>query len=381
MSKWTKETALEHLAENYEKPGNEISLLGPLKLYKYYNRALTLNEIREFLSKSNTYTLFRENRKRARQYNPYIVYTARSVLESDLVDMYESLKAYNDDIRYIVSYIDVFTKACWCKGIKTKDADTMVTTFNELYEDIKRGGNVRKIVTDLGREFKNKKYIENLEKKGITLAHSQSLLHGAHVEKFQRFLQSALNKYMLQNSTKRWITALDDVVFTYMNSFHRSISMKPSQAEDPANHWILADRMERRLASIPQRKPTLKVNQFVRISSEPTKWKRSYQVQAIEEVFQVAEVITDGYKVPLYSIKEIDTGLHIQGHFYSHELIPVHEDMTFNVKKVLKRGPTHSLVNFEHLNSTVTMRIPNNTIAKENYHKPLLQFLQNKNHE
>ena len=378
MSHWTRETALQDLAENYTKAGSPIGFQGPLKIFKYYNGSLKLKDIKDFLSKSNTYTLFRENRKRARQYNPYVVYAPRAVLESDLVDMYESLKSFNDDVRYIVTYIDVFTKAVWSRGIKTKDGDTMVEVFNELHDDIKKGGKVRKIVSDLGREFTGKKYKENLQEKGIALVHPQSLLKGPHIERFQRWLQTALNKYMLQNSTKRWITALDDVIFTYMNSHHRSISMSPREAEDPGNHWILTQQMERRLAKIPTSKPVYKKSQFVRISTEPSKFKRSYQVQAVKEVFQIADVLTEGYKVPLYKLKELGPeGQILVGKWYAHELIPCSSSMTFDVKKVLRRGPTHSLVNFEHLNSTVTMRVPNDTIAKENFHKPLEQFVQN----
>ena len=379
MNEWTREEAMQDLAENYSKPGTDITFQGPLKIYKKYDGVIPYEQIKQFLAESNTYTLFRENRKRAKQYNPYIVYAARSVLESDLVDMYESLKLYNDDFRYIVTYIDVFTKAVWCRGIKTKDGDTMVKTFNELYEDIRQRGEVKKLVTDLGKEFVGKKYKDNLSSKGIKLVHPQTLLKGPHCERFQRWLQTALNKYMLQNSTKRWVDALDDVVFTYMNSHHRSIDMSPREAEDPGNHWILADRLERRLAKIPIARARYKQFQFVRISTEPSKFKRSYNIQAIKEVFQIADVLTDGYKIPLYLLKELGpSGELLVGKWYGHELIPVSSSMTFSVKKVLKRGATHSLVNFEHLNNTVTLQVPNDTIAKENFHKPLEQFVQNK---
>lgn len=72
--------------------------------------------------------------------------------QADLVDMRE-YSADNDNVRYLLTCIDVFSKYAWVRCLETKTGQAVAEAFG----DILREGRVpEKLQTDLGKEFYNK---------------------------------------------------------------------------------------------------------------------------------------------------------------------------------------------------------------------------------
>jgi len=63
-------------------------------------------DIKAWLLQQDAYTLHRPVRKRFAR-NPYTVNNRNDVWESDLVDV-QGLAKYNDDVKYLLTVIDVF---------------------------------------------------------------------------------------------------------------------------------------------------------------------------------------------------------------------------------------------------------------------------------
>ena len=91
------------------------------------------------------------------------------------------------------------------------------------------------IYSDDGNEFKGecKKYIES---KGIQTFISRTKVKAAIVERFNRTLKEKMYRYFDHQKVvktnlhaKRWRDVLDEFIESYKNSFHRSISMKPTE--------------------------------------------------------------------------------------------------------------------------------------------------------
>jgi len=81
-SKWTAESALKHLEENYTKLGSGVAFSGITAIYNFYDRKLNKKRINDFLKTQNVYTLFKNPRLRAYRdngYNKYFVRTLREV--------------------------------------------------------------------------------------------------------------------------------------------------------------------------------------------------------------------------------------------------------------------------------------------------------------
>jgi len=108
---------------------------------------------RAWLEKQDAYTLHRSVRKRFAR-NPYTVYNVMDVWECDLIDVQACAK-YNDNYRYILSVIDVFSKYLHLIPIKTKSGPSVASAFRSIFDDPKYSTGCRPIWvrTDKGKEF------------------------------------------------------------------------------------------------------------------------------------------------------------------------------------------------------------------------------------
>ena len=77
----------------------------------------------------------------------------------------ESLSLKNKNVKYLLSVIDFFTKYTWVKLLKDKKGNTVLNAFIELVNDSNR--KLKKIWSDQGREFCNKRMKEWLDNKDI----------------------------------------------------------------------------------------------------------------------------------------------------------------------------------------------------------------------
>jgi len=76
-----------------------------------------------WLEKQDAYTLHRLVRKRFAR-NPYTVTNVMDVLECDLLDV-QAYAKYNDNYRYILSVIDIFSKYLHMIILKTKSGPSV----------------------------------------------------------------------------------------------------------------------------------------------------------------------------------------------------------------------------------------------------------------
>ena len=111
--------------------------------------------IEEFLSGQDAYTLHRPARKafpRNRVFAPRGLYQ----FQADLCDM-TSLSKHNDNMKFLLTVIDVFTKKAFVRALKNKTALEVTRAFTSVLEE---AGTPLKIQTDRGREFFNKHLLE-----------------------------------------------------------------------------------------------------------------------------------------------------------------------------------------------------------------------------
>ena len=155
--------------------------------------------------------------------------------------------------------------------------------------------------------------------------------------------------------------------------------MTPFEAMDPANHWILNQQLERKFSANLPTVPKFKANDYVRISvDKKNKFHRAYSIQASNEVFQIHKVHSKGLRFPVYSIKSVGnsnfTPEVLFSRWYDFELVKINKDCDFKVRSVVHRGNRNSVVNFENLQDTIEMTIPNRVLAKKKTFRPLEQF-------
>jgi len=88
---------------------------------------------RAWLEEQDAYTLHRPVRKRFAR-NPCTVTDVGDVWEYDLLDVQFYAK-YNDNFKYILSAIDVFSKYLYLIPVKTKSGPAVTAAFRSIFKD------------------------------------------------------------------------------------------------------------------------------------------------------------------------------------------------------------------------------------------------------
>jgi len=86
-----------------------------------------------WLEEQDAYTLHRPVWKRFAR-NPYTVTNVMDVWECDLLDV-QSYAKYNDNFRYILLVIDVFSKFLYLIPVKTKSGPAVTAAFRSIFDD------------------------------------------------------------------------------------------------------------------------------------------------------------------------------------------------------------------------------------------------------
>jgi transposase InsO family protein len=102
--------------------------------------------------------------------NPYTVTHINDVWESGLVDV-QGLAKYNDDVKYLLTVIDVISKFLHIIQLKSKTGKAVTTAFQFILKDPKYLKPIRRrpvwVRTDRGKEFLNRSFQDMLKREGI----------------------------------------------------------------------------------------------------------------------------------------------------------------------------------------------------------------------
>ena len=316
------------IIENYKNPQHPTSFGGINKLQKFYGISQT--EARKILSGISSYTLHREGKKPHKR-NPFFVYVLRQQIQMDLIEV-GNIAAGNDGIRYILTAIDIFSKFLVCVPMKRKTAAEslravriMVNSFNPKPEAI---------MSDNGQEFMNASVQNYLRDQGIKHFTPENDLKCVVVERVNKTIQRRIYQYRTDRNIERYIDALPQLVAGYNNTEHRSIGMKPKDAEKPENHLKVRDSLNRHYFSISPKSPTLKVGDVVRLKTIGL-FHRSYFEQNTSELWEIVEVDTE-MPIPRYYVKSLENLERLKAAFYSNELTLVDVDR-FPIETILRR--------------------------------------------
>ena len=134
---WTKDSALIDLKKQWTSVGKPLAFSGQNAIYRYYDGALTLDDIRTFLSEQYVYTTYKET-KRVKKHNPIFVHEKRALCELDLIQLTDDVKEANHNFGYIMCCIDAFTKFAWTDFVYTKGAIDLVPAFEKMLSRVRQ---------------------------------------------------------------------------------------------------------------------------------------------------------------------------------------------------------------------------------------------------
>jgi len=294
---------------------------------------LTRAKVREWLTYQDTASVHKPARHRFPRQR--IIVSARDqAWDVDLADL-SMLKEHNDGVTFILVMIDLLSRYCWCRSLKSKKATEVRDAIASVFQS--DGRVPQRLRSDKGRELDNRLVRQLLDEHNVYYYTTFSETKANYAERVIKTIKTRLFKYMYDRQTYRYIDILQDVISSYNDTPHRSISMRPSDVTED-NDLDLYMRVYMPYVNKTARqepKFAFSVGDVVRISYGKQKFSRSYQEQFSEELFTVRFRI---HSFPPRYLLSDSVGENIQGSFYQEELQYVHPDdeREFKVDQVLK---------------------------------------------
>src|SRR5438552_3363952 len=161
------------------------------------------NETAEWLKKQRTYTLHKPDRLRYST-RPYKTAEIDQQWQADLVEMIPYAHV-NDDYKYMLTVIDLFSRYAWAKPIKDKTGKAVKHAFQEIFA---LGRKCQRLQTDDGLEFNNRHVQRLLTRENIKFFIVKSQFKAAVCEIFYRTLKSRMWRYFIRRGSYRRLDVL-----------------------------------------------------------------------------------------------------------------------------------------------------------------------------
>lgn len=326
---------MENIYKNPKHPGSFGGVNAVQRAVKK-----STNDVKQWLSQKESYSLHKPIRHKFLR-NRVLIGNINEQFQVDLVDM-QSLEKYNDGYKYLLTCIDVFSKFAWAIPLRAKSAKCIKSALEIIFKDRKP----RLLQSDCGTEFKNSLVQNYLKKLKIKFFTTHNQVKASIVERFNRTLKTKMWKYFTEFNTKKYIDVIDDLVFSYNHSWHRSIKMEPSSVNQSNRDQVLKN-LYGDLSTLKAKPARFKIGDTVRISKQKMHFEKGYEQNWSREIFTVDKII---YRIPVvYKLKDL-LGEEIKGTFYEAELQKVIDTGIYPVEKVIKkrkrRGNTEYFVKF-----------------------------------
>ena len=246
---------------------------------------------------------------------------------ADLIDM-RKLSKENDDFKYVLMVIDVFSKYGWVVPLKYKTGDEVKTALESIFTK----KIPRKIWSDAGNEFYNTKVKRLLKKHNIEIYSTENEEKCSVIERWNRTIKTQLWKYFTANGTHRYIDILQPLIDKYNSTKHRSIGMTPADARKPSNYQQVFKNLYFKKVKANLGPAKFKVGNKVRLAVKKDRFEKAYIINWSDRVYTIKEVKNT---IPrTYTVEDEHKKQH-KGTFYEQELQLNKEDR-FRIEKILK---------------------------------------------
>ena len=258
---------------------------------------------------------------------------------ADLIDM-RALSKANDDFKYVVMVIDVFSKYGWAVPIKYKTGEEVRNALESIFKK----ATPHKIWSDDGNEFWNVKVKRLLQKHNISIYSTGNEEKCSVIERWNRTIKGKLWKYFTANGTHKYIDILQPLIDKYNTTKHRSIGFTPSDARKPANYQQVFHNLYYKKVKENLKTPKFVVGDKVRLAVKKDKFEKAYIINWSDRVYTIQKVLNT---IPHTYIVQDERGKRHKGTFYEQEL-QAKRDERYRIEKILKykteKGKRYGLV-------------------------------------
>lgn len=272
------------------------------ELYKLYTNIKSIpgysSKIADFLRQNETSSIHKQIRKKYIR-RKVIAYYPYDICMADIA-FYNSpdyVKA-NNGYKYILVFIDVFTKMCYVEPQRNKTALTTLLSLEKIIKRLPEPPN--HLVTDDGTEFYNRPVHGLLNKYGIEHYSIRGEHKAAVAERMIRTMKGRLERYFWENKTKRYVDILQQVIDNYNRTPHRSIGMAPVSVNRLNRDQVFMKMYPKHKIDF---KPRLDVGDKVRIAKLKTLFEKGYKRKWTIEIYTIISAKSKG-GVDYYKVRD-----------------------------------------------------------------------------
>ena len=177
---------------------------------------ITKKQVNDWLLAQDTYTLHKKARRKLSSEPRIYVRGIDEQWSMDLCDV-SNISEYNNDVHFILTVIDIFSKRADAEPVKRKSAANVVAAVRNVFMRTNR--RPERIDTDHGKEFWNAQFKQLCQQENIHHFSTQSSNKAAVVERFNRSLKELMYKMFSAHNTYRWIELLPLLLKTYNSRY------------------------------------------------------------------------------------------------------------------------------------------------------------------
>ena len=199
-----KNRILEKIYSDVSHPGSLSGLENFLRVLRKQKVKINRKEVKKWLETQEAYTLHKRLIKKFPR-NKVIVNGIDDLWQIDLADL-QKISKFNDNYRYLLTCIDVFSKFSWVEPLKNKQADTVLEAFKKIINSGER--KPFRLQSDQGTEFINKKFKNYLDDIDVQHYYVNSELKASVVERFNRTIKEKIYRFFTLKNTNTYIDVL-----------------------------------------------------------------------------------------------------------------------------------------------------------------------------
>ena len=350
------------LREIYYDPKHPASYGSVSSLYKAAKLiipSLTYKIVNTWLLKQDVYSLHGRLRRQFKR-RKTIAKGLNYQMQMDLIDL-NNIKGYNNNSRYLLTAIDVFSRKAFAIPVRTKQPKSILSALHLLFE---HHPYPRYVQFDQGLEFFNAPVKSFLKNHNVKQFFTSSDMKCSIVERFNRTLKSRMFKYFTANNTLRYIDVLHHFVNAYNDRRHRSIGIAPNRVTSQNEKSVWDYQYKSYFKKYKSAKYKFEIGDTVRIAKLKKQFRKGYLPTFQDEYFRIHSRLAT--VPPTYKLVD-RSGEVLVGAFYRDELhlvLPVSGQ--HNVLKRRKRkGIRESLIHYVGQPAGQQTWVPDKTLHKQ----------------
>lgn len=224
-----------------EEAYEETSYGGLEKIFKYLNQYhkdanITKADIKEYLEDQEQEQLLKQ-KNGPKALGHIVASYPFEIVQMDIYDLFKYEK-YNKGFKYLMAFVDVFTRIGVLFPMKTKTIDDTTRSLNDFIKSSKHTPKI--LMCDNDGSFTGKQFQEYLDEKGIIL---DTNIKGDHfalgiIDNFAKRIKLFFAKKNLKNKNKsyNWTDYLIEFINKYNKSPHFALDgLTPEQANKKEN--------------------------------------------------------------------------------------------------------------------------------------------------